>query len=83
MIKRVIRRIRAITSMTLLRASAVLTILALGFMAWSLLDPTPLPVMLAMSVGQIFGTLAFAMFLAVIVRDLLRERQVKQDEGSA
>ena len=52
MIKRVVRKIKGLSSMAMLRASAGLTIVALGFMAWSLLDPTVLPVMLAMSVGR-------------------------------
>ena len=78
MIRRIIRRILAISSTAMLRASSVLTIVALGFMVWSLLDPTVLPVMLAMSVGQLFGTLAFALYLIVIVRDLRRERREKR-----
>ena len=70
------------SSMAMLRAAAVLTIVALGCMAWSLLDPTPLPVMLAMSVGQMFGTLAFALYLAVIVRDLRREHRAKRESAN-
>ena len=42
-----------------LRASAVLTLVALAMMVWSVLRPTPLPVMLAMSLGQAVGTAAF------------------------
>jgi hypothetical protein len=48
----------------------VLTLIGLAFMAWSMLQPTPLPVILAMSVGQAFGTTAFALYLYVIVREL-------------
>ncbi|MDB4960097.1 MAG: hypothetical protein JWP01_96 [Myxococcales bacterium] len=54
----------------LLRLSAVLTIVALALMVWSMLAPTPMPVMVAMTVGQGLGTLAFALYLFVIVRDL-------------
>jgi hypothetical protein len=82
MIKRVVRRIRGLSSMAMLRGSAVLTIVALGFMVWSMLDPTPLPVMLAMSVGQVFGTLAFALYLAVVIRDLRREQKAKRESAS-
>jgi hypothetical protein len=81
-IKRVLRKIRGLSSMAMLRGSAVLTIVALGFMVWSMLDPTPLPVMLAMSAGQLFGTLAFALYLAVVIRDLRREQRAKRESAS-
>ena len=55
-----------------LAVSAVLTLVGLALMVWSMLQPTPLPVMLAMTVGQVIGTVAFAIFVAVIVRDLRR-----------
>jgi hypothetical protein len=58
-----------------LRVSAVLTLIGLALMVWSLLVPTPLPVMLAMSVGQVAGTTAFAIYLAIVVRQLRRERR--------
>jgi hypothetical protein len=56
-----------------LTVSAALTILGLAFMVWSLVVPTPLPVMLAMTVGQVIGTAAFALYLFVVIRDLRRE----------
>jgi hypothetical protein len=63
----------------LLRVSAALTIVGLAFMVWSILQPTPLPVMLAMSVGQFVGMLAFGLYLYVIVVDLRRERRARRD----
>lgn len=63
----------------LLRISAVLTILALAFMVWSMVAPTPLPVMLAMSVGQFLGTVAFGLYGFVIVQDLRRVRRARRD----
>ncbi|MDQ3367963.1 MAG: hypothetical protein M3680_21265 [Myxococcota bacterium] len=63
----------------LLRISALLTILGLIFMVWSLLQPTPLPVMLAMSVGQVIGTAAFGLYGFVIVQALRRERRASRD----
>ncbi|MBS1123917.1 MAG: hypothetical protein H6Q90_6145, partial [Deltaproteobacteria bacterium] len=36
----------------LLRFSALLTLVALALMVWSMFDPTPLPVMIAMTVAQ-------------------------------
>ena len=59
----------------LLRVSAALTLVALGLMAWSMLQPTPLPVMLAMSAGQGIGTLAFALYGYVVIADLRRARR--------
>ena len=65
--------------MKLLYASAILTLIALGLMVWSLFQPTPLPVMVAMSVGQGLGTAAFAAYGYVVVRDILRIRREKRD----
>ena len=59
--------------MTLLRIACVLTLVGLALMAWSMLQPTWMPVMLAMSVGQLVGTSAFAIFLFVIIRDLRKK----------
>lgn len=67
--------------MILLRISAVLTLLGLGFMAWSMLEPTPLPVMLAMSVGQGLGMTAFALYLFVVVRDVRRAWRKRGESG--
>ncbi len=61
----------------LLRLSAALTIIALLLMVWSMFDPTPLPVMIAMTAGQGIGTLAFAMYLYVIVQDLRKYKRVE------
>jgi multidrug transporter EmrE-like cation transporter len=58
----------------LLRISAGLTLAALALMVWSVLDPTVWPVMIAMSVGQGIGTLAFAAFGWVVFQDLFRKR---------
>jgi hypothetical protein len=61
-----------------LAASAILPLVGLALMVWSLLQRTPLPVMLAMTVGQVIGTVAFAIFVTVIVRDL-RQRLRKPE----
>jgi hypothetical protein len=67
-------RIR-ITAQTGLRISAVLTLLALALMCWSLVVPTPLPVMVAMSAGQALGTLAFLIYGIVVFKDITRARR--------
>jgi hypothetical protein len=66
-------------SHTLLRISGVLTLIALALMVWSMLEPTPLPVMLAMTVGQAVGTSAFALYLFVVIRDVRRDRRARRD----
>ena len=58
--------------MKALRVSAVLTLAALALMVWSIFEPTPMPVILAMSVGQLLGTIAFALYLYVVARDVRR-----------
>jgi peptidoglycan/LPS O-acetylase OafA/YrhL len=58
-----------------LRVAAVLAILGLGLMVWSMLAPTPLPVMLAMTVGQALGTASFGLYLYIVVRDVRRARR--------
>ena len=58
----------------LLRGACVLALGALGLMVWSLFDPRPVPVIAAMSIGQVLGTLSFASFLYVLVADLRAQR---------
>jgi cytosine/uracil/thiamine/allantoin permease len=53
-----------------LRAACILALVALALMVWSLLEPTPLPVLVAMSVGQVLGTISLVMFGAVVVADM-------------
>jgi hypothetical protein len=67
-------RLPRISSARALQVSAVLTLLAVALMVWSLVQPTPLPVMLAMTAGQGLGTLAFGLFLFVVVRDVRKGR---------
>ena len=73
------RRAARIKTTTLLRISAVFTLLGLAMMVWSMVQPTPLPVMLAMSVGQMLGTGAFVLYLVVIVIDLRTGRRMRRE----
>lgn len=61
--------------MTAVRWAAALTLVGLALMVWSMIQPTPLPVMLAMTVGQVVGTTAFGLYLYVVIRELRRERR--------
>jgi len=68
----------------LLQIAGALTLVGLALMVWSMLQPTPLPVMLAMSVGQAIGTTAFALYLFVVIREIRREwrGKPKKDPGA-
>jgi len=57
-----------------LQAACALALVAIALMIWSLFDPRPAPIVLAMSVGQILGTLSLVAFLGVVVADLRRAR---------
>src|SRR5512143_3529484 len=56
----------------LLVAACIMTLVALALMCWSLFEPTVWPIMVAMSVAQGFGTLAFGMYGYVVFRDMRR-----------
>ncbi len=57
-------------SETLLRVACVLTLVSLTLIGWAVLHPRPMPVIVAMSVGQGLGTLAVLLFAIVVLRDL-------------
>ena len=45
-------------------------LVSLALMTWSLVDPRPIPVVVAMSAGQLLGTVSLLAFLTVVVADL-------------
>ena len=59
----------------LLRIAAGMSLVALALMMWSLVDPTPAPVLIALSLGQVIGTVSFAIYLSIVVLDLRRRRR--------
>lgn len=63
----------------LLRIAVVAALAALGLMVWSFFGAGPLPIVVFMTVGQAVGTLSFALFLAVILADLIRNRLLTKD----
>ncbi|HEY1697626.1 MAG TPA: hypothetical protein VGG39_35940 [Polyangiaceae bacterium] len=69
------------TASTLLVAACLLGLAALLMMTWSLFDPRPIPVIAAMSVGQVLGTASFVTYLVVVVRDLRRGRAAAPSAG--
>lgn len=54
----------------LLRLACLGALGALGLMTWQLFDPTVVPVIVAMSLGQVLGTASFALYLVVVAADL-------------
>jgi hypothetical protein len=56
--------------MRALRAAAIAALVALALMVWGILDPHPISLVIAMSVGQMVGTSSFVVFLAVVFFDL-------------
>lgn len=56
--------------MRALRAAAIAALVALALMVWGILDPHPISLVIAMSVGQAIGTASFVVFLAVVFFDL-------------
>lgn len=73
-------KLRLPDSMLLLRVAAVAALVALALIVWSLLDPSVVPVMVAMSVAQGIGTLSFFLYLVVVVRDLRAERRARASD---
>ena len=63
-----------------LRVACVLALVGLGFMVWSVLQPTWMPVMLGLTLGQAIGTLSFASYLIVLIADLGIRRRLKEHE---
>jgi len=69
------------THRRVLDAACVLALVALALMVWSLLDPHPIPVILAMSIGQALGTASLLAFLVVVADDVRRgERDIGPEE---
>lgn len=60
--------------------ACVWSLLALGLISWALVHPKPLPVIVAMSVGQAIGTLSLLLFLGSIALDIrARYRLTKRE----
>lgn len=65
----------------LVRVAAILALVALPLMVWSVMDPTVWPVLVALSLGQAIGTLSFVLFLIAVARDLrVREKITEHEE---
>jgi MFS family permease len=65
---------RRFGSQKLVLAACVLGLVAMAMMCWSVLDPTPFPVLVAMSVGQGLGTLSLLCYLGAVFVEVWRQR---------
>jgi uncharacterized membrane protein YbhN (UPF0104 family) len=59
--------------------ACVCAISALALMAWQLFDPRVWPVIVAMSLGQVLGTVSFAAFGYVVFADFRAHWETKRE----
>ncbi len=62
------------TAQRLANVAAVVALVGLLLIIWSVASPTPLAVIFAMTVGQIVGTASLVLLVAAVVVDLRRAR---------
>jgi hypothetical protein len=62
--------ISRLTIRRLVLVSTITTLVSLGLMVMGIVFPRPILLVLAMSLGQLFGTLSLALYLLAIVLDL-------------
>ncbi len=62
--------ISRLTIRRLVLISTITTLVSLGLMVMGIVFPKPILLVLAMSLGQLFGTLSLALYLLAIVLDL-------------
>ena len=59
----------------ILNVSCACALLALALMTWQLFEPRVVPVIVAMSLGQVLGTASFAAYLFVVFADFRTQRR--------
>ncbi|MEO8902282.1 MAG: hypothetical protein ABI488_10285 [Polyangiaceae bacterium] len=64
-----IRQLLQGSTLKLTRAACIFALLGLALMSYSIFDPRAIPVIVAMSVGHVFGISAFLCYLLAIVLD--------------
>jgi hypothetical protein len=67
----------------LIRIACVLALVGLAMTVYPLFVPDPLPVILAMSVGQAVGVGAVGAFLLAVLVDAARTREPDEDDEAA
>ena len=74
-----ISRLQKHSVISLIRVACYVALVGLAVMAASILYPAPLPVIFAMSVGQVIGIIAFLCYLLSILMDVVRGRHHAPD----
>lgn len=72
-------KLRLPSNERLVRVAAILALVALPLMVWSIVDPTVWPVLVALSLGQGIGTLSFVLFLVAVARDLGLKKKIRTE----
>jgi len=67
-----IARLQKHSVVSLIRVACYVALVGLAVMAASIIYPAPLPVIFAMSVGQVIGIVAFLCYLLSILMDVVR-----------
>jgi len=67
-----IARLQKRSVVSLIRLACYVALVGLAVMALSVIYPAPLPVIFAMSVGQVIGIVAFLCYLLSILMDVVR-----------
>ncbi len=73
-------RLSARAQRILLTIACSAALIALALMVWSVVDPRPAPVVIAMSLGQGLGTLSLLAYLLVVIDDLRRAKVILGDD---
>ena len=66
----------------MLRVSAILALISLALIVWSVLDPTPMPIIVSMSLGQGIGLLSIGLFVFSVYVDLRRGRRSRRESAA-
>ena len=69
------KRVLSRSVVELTRVACFLALVALAIMAYSVISPKPLPVIIAMSVGQMIAIAALGCYLLAVVVDVARHRE--------
>ena len=69
---RLIRPLQKRSVLSVIRLACWVALVGLAVMVASILYPAPLPVIFAMSVGQVIGIVAFLCYLLSILMDIVR-----------
>jgi hypothetical protein len=69
-------------SSRLLVIACVSALAALALMTWQIFDPSVWPVIVAMSLGQVLGTISFAAFGCVVFADYRAHRTSTRRDGA-